>query len=1360
MNESILKKEKEELLSKKRDSLEKFIQEQMVGPGGCKYRFGFNGLSENEEVVNTTPGSIYSTAILFPKKIESEPDSDSIDDTNEYDSNEEEDNYFTLDKEASGGNTYADDDYSLERRFPNAIAISCALKESTDIAHEVKIKISGRYYRKITGKDRSKVYIHITETDEEFLKKVFKANKNLSEYFSIEDNKLFISFNSDSTKEVRDETKKAKLSCAKIFEEDVAKLTNITSIREEFRYLESYRERLFKELRKPDNIDNQEEIVRVIDKIGSYEKVLFYLEDLIQLYEIRNYGFWKSETFEKYVDITDIPFCIKERSYKPDQYEKLKDIVKYEAGKDKYASLSVYLQLIGSHKEANDKNKYLKVLLKNSSSDFLESKKNRYTIVNEALNRLCFFGVKIEIESEKLAPYRSGGDFNDTNKEEDRLNFLYRSLQDYGVGHLCSVDWDKGEKPKRVWSEFLPTHEIPDVEFVPRDKYGEYEEYKNKDGDIEILPKPLLDSNNNCLNFHWLSTFSQAKNSEIKDALEKFVNSYKDWIDRLPEHDGNYSNYEDFAEHTKSECERDRERMNKNIELILSDDENMHCFRLMNSAMLMQLYHNKANYSKISDKKMEPSYYVDKGLSFNWRPFQLAFILLNLDGIIQRSDDPTWEERNKRVDLVWFPTGGGKTEAYLGIIALTIIQRRRKHEEKGGGVTAIMRYTLRLLATQQFQRALKLILALDQIRQWGKNDENSNYFIGKEMISIGLYVGKSSLPNTYKELDEEANAWKQGNKSRIPLNKNACPWCGKELIWCDETGEGNHFCCNNENCSFYNFLPVQLCDELIYQFPPTLLFGTVDKFAQLARKVALRKDKDKDKINKDDLKKDSRRLFGVGDNIKYLSPDLIIQDELHLLLGPLGSAVSLFEAAIDQLCSRKAGNDENSLTIRPKIISSTATTRNTDLQIRALYDRNVNIFPKSGLDYDDSFFAFYKRREVDGKKEWVSKRKYIGVMPTGRTQMLTQIKLASIFFVHRAIFEQDYWKQDENDDVYSFVADHYFSVISYFNSLKEVGKTDAQFNNEFPKYTHRLYRRVFGGGGLLESFYANNDLLKKEELTGRLQGNKIVETLQKVQKEFNVKTRISHIDNEKEVKYGTLPPDFILATNMISVGIDVSRFNTMIINSMPRNIAEYIQASSRVARSQKGLVVTSHNPFRARDVSHFEKFIEFHRKLYFYVEPISITPFSIKSIDKYLPLYLATIIRHSFEGLQNVGDAKNIADKNKFNLSDIEDKLMEYFDKRYKNTKELSGELQKELFREPMRDHVREFIKDALEQWRTLAENAGDENFGYQKSRHYPNYLFTETEDYDDNKNESMWVVPNSLRIVEQEAVLRIENFY
>ena len=248
-----------------------------------------------------------------------------------------------------------------------------------------------------------------------------------------------------------------------------------------------------------------------------------------------------------------------------------------------------------------------------------------------------------------------------------------------------------------------------------------------------------------------------------------------------------------------------------------------------------------------------------------WRPFQLAFILLNLDGIIQRKDDTEWKSRNELVDLVWFPTGGGKTESYLGIIALTILYRRISNAKKksgGGGTTAIMRYTLRLLATQQFQRATRLIFALEQIRKWG------SYSLGKEEISIGLFVGNDALPNKLSGDDglrEEASKWQEGKYAKIPLGH--CPWCGSELGWDDNKGV---FHCKNASCAFGDELPVLLCDELIYKCPPTLLFGTVDKFAMIAHNVDSKKDKD------------SRRLFSTIDG---LTPDLIIQDELHLLQG-------------------------------------------------------------------------------------------------------------------------------------------------------------------------------------------------------------------------------------------------------------------------------------------------------------------------------------------------------------------------------------------------------------------------------------------------------------------------------------------
>lgn len=1353
--------DKHTLLNEKRDSLEKFIDEQMIGPGGCGNRFGLDDLPENEEVINTTPGSIYSTAILFPKKSSKINTSDkNSDDEKEYTEQIENqvsaqndiDNIAIALKEATDI-TDEEDGFSLERRFPNAIAISCALSEDTDISKEVKIKVSGRYYEKITNEKKREVKINIPESEIEILNNLFNKNINLKEWFKYEEKALKAIFKSDEQYIVKNGLKEVNKSCATSFEDEISNLVSIVNIKEDVRYLETYRQRLFSALRNHDNVTKQNSIINLIEKIGLYEKTLNYFDDLTQLYDSKSYGFWKSQFFEKDVDITNISFNKIIRSYKPEEYSSLNDIVSFivkdgeSKGKDSQASLSVFLQLISSNKNKNDKNKYLKVLLKNSSSDFIESDKNRFTIVNEALNKYCFFGVKIEIESDKLCPYRVSGSFSDFNKEEDNLNFIYRSINDYGIGHLCSVDWEKTNKPKRVWSEFIPTYDIPDVEYIPRNKYGDYiQENKN------LVPQPLLDNSNKCLNLNWLSTFSDTTNSDISKALLKFIESYQNWINKLPMYNDNFNNYNVFAENIKQHCQNDCDRMKNNINYILDKEKNMESFRLMNSAMLMQFWHNKVNYSKIPKENITPDFYTNKGLDFNWRPFQLAFIILNLDGITQNPDDKEWNKRNKLVDLVWFPTGGGKTEAYFGIIALTIINRRRNNGKEGGGVTAFMRYTLRLLATQQFQRAMKMILALDQIRQWGINNNSKVYNIGTEIVSIGLYVGSSSLPNKYDELNKQGGEWNEGKQTNIPLKKkDGCPWCGKILNWGDQDGIKNHFHCTNPVCPFYKILPIQLCDELIYEHTPTFLFGTVDKFAQLAHKVS-----------SNDKTCDSRRLFGVGSNIDYLTPDLIIQDELHLLLGPLGSAVSLFESAIDQLCRRNIYVDGKKVTIRPKIISSTATTRNTELQIRALYDRDVNVFPNNGVDYDDSFFAFYKRKRVGNDNIWVSKRKYMGILPTGRTQMLTQIRLAAILFIHRAIFEKNSWLSGQNDDAYSYVADNYYSAISYFNSLKEVGKTDAQFSYEFPKYIQRLYHRTLGKGGILECFYSNENLLKKSELTGRLSGIEIINKTEEVENNFDVKKRLPYIDDNEDIQNSKLPPDYILATNMISVGLDISRFNTMIINSMPRNNAEYIQASSRVARSEKGLVITSHNPFRARDVSHYEKFIEFHEKLYFYVEPISITPFSRKSINKYLPLSLATIIRHKEVNLQNPRQAIDITKKD---LIELKKNLMEYFNERYDNTNMLTDEVLKELFRKTELNYIDNFIKDALDQWLELAKKTIEEvkNLVYEEntySKKTGNHLFVNTEDYDDDKNESMWIVPNSLRIVEQEAVLKIKNFY
>ena len=1332
------------LVHTKREELIQFIRQQMEGPGGCNdnYAIASENWNPEEEVLNTTPGSIYSTSVLFPKKVakkeENTPKTNSDDEnyTNESQTGDEEDNYTPSDRDeingATGNDVDDEDIYSLNRRFPNTVGISCCLDKEVDLTKDIAITISGRYYTKLKGGERTKVQGIVKKNKEEF-EAFFKENELLKSFFSYSDGKVSAYDFSKQLNDVRNLIKDINFKYAELVSNKDEKLKKLfVDIADRNRFLLSYRDRLFSHLTrlKDEEYLSEEEkaaTIKMLKEIEKYECFISYLEDLIDMYDKKSFGFWESHTFNKVVDLSSIIGSDSGNKviYAPKKNPCLKEIIKEELDSTHFLALDLWLQLTINSKDKKDKDVYLKILLQNTSTPFEEDKLHYFSIVTEGVNKLCFFGVRIDIVSDHILPYHENGRYKDVSKEEDKLDFLYRDIKDYGVGHLCSVDWDFNENNKvnHVFSEFIPSYETPDIEAVPRNKYAPFVEERG-----QLMPPPFL-INNQCLNFKWLSTIKDTTDEEIQKALLIFVDTYRQWIDSLESKvsEGDKS----FARYNIEMCRKDHLRMRSNVQKILSDKDNMLAFRLMNTAMFMQLWHNNKKQTFKADDlpDFDEDFYRNAdedifniGSPASWRPFQLAFILLNLDGIIQHPDDIKWEYRNDSVDLVWFPTGGGKTEAYLGIIGMSIIFRRRKYGEKGYGVSTIMRYTLRLLTNQQFQRALSLILALEQIRRWG-----SKYKLGTQEISIGLYVGSNSLPNKREDLDKEATSWTDRNdgenNTKIPLDR--CPWCGGRLEYVD-----NAFCCSNDDCTFEEGLPVRLCDEDIYNYPPTLLFGTVDKFASIAHKVSTTKMGD-----------DSRRLFGKGKNLNVLPPDLIIQDELHLLLGPLGSAVSLFECAIDQLCTRDDGT-------RPKIISSTATTRNTDLQIRALYDRNLNIFPKNGIDYDDSFFAFYRRTENNNHFE--SKRKYIGIMPTGRTQMTTQMRLSAILFVHRALFEIGH--QDEKD--FEKVADNYYSIISYFNSLKEVGKTDALFYIEYVKYLRRLYKRVLRNGDLMECYYAGE--LTESEISGRLSASDVNKTFTEVATHWTLKNRLPHKEGEKWVR-AILPPDYILATNMISVGLDVSRFNTIIMNSMPRNIAEYIQASSRVARNVHGLVITSHNPFRSRDVSHFEKFREFHEKLYYYVEPISITPFSKKSVEKYFSLYMAALIRHSFKELADGNSAKNLTtDELKKN---VHDKVMAYIYNRYSRTMNLPVELelQKGLLTEDLKNNIEAFVDDALDQWETIAKTTIDLVYKAAPFRGKKPYLFIAPDAYDDEREQSSWTVPTSLRIVEPEAVLHVK---
>lgn len=318
---------------------------------------------------------------------------------------------------------------------------------------------------------------------------------------------------------------------------------------------------------------------------------------------------------------------------------------------------------------------------------------------------------------------------------------------------------------------------------------------------------------------------------------------------------------------------------------------------------------------------------------------------------------------------------------------------------------------------------------------------------------------------------------------------------------------------------------------------------------------------------------------------------------MHLLNGPLGSLVGLFENVILSLCTT-----ENQ---RPKIIASTATVKNVTEQIKGLYGLEARIFPQYATNSDDTFFS----RTLEE-----SKRKYIGILPTGKTTVMTNLQLLSaLLYARLEIWEQSANKKD---------ADEFWTLLSYFKSLKEIGRFSNKISSELKPIIQQLQiRRLKNQGDLTYNYWKLS--YRNIELTSRIPNDRIKKNLDKLDIQFD-----GSLKDHKAY-------DLVLATNMISVGLDVGRLGIMVMNGMPPNTAEYIQASSRVARKNEGLVATLFDPFNTRDLSYFEDFVQFHKTFYKQVEPLSVTPFADSALDKMLFTLMVAYFRHKMNFASN-----------------------------------------------------------------------------------------------------------------------------
>ncbi|MCA0387321.1 MAG: hypothetical protein LCH52_02370 [Bacteroidetes bacterium] len=1384
------------MIREKRDELCKFIREQTMGPGAMGYRI-INRLKHNEnsriiddsplnnfyEILDLPPASIYSTGILFPPAAPQEIfNSLSVPKTTEQDEDTVNGESVGEEQEDNPGNDEPVEEFyeitEASQLYPISMGLTFSVK--SDVSwNDVEIKVEARRYRKISSlsvKDTNPFYL-LVECPIEYMSKLVGE---VNEGYQSDNQILLVEFGKNYLIQVpKDKGETHKNMWKKLEELEsrrashlIPALNNLGLGLPEKAQLSTIYKKCFYLISSEHQ--NSADFIKIAQEIELFENASAHIKDALKLASFSGgKGIWECDRilverkFSDLVNPNEIKFRDGERSknFTFGKNAKL-NLYSEELRDGEKSSISMNIRITRSHIH-NEHSYYVKLQLVNSSTPFQGGPENEsyYSVVQDDVNSRSFFGTILYVSSSSILPVNNNGyeEIGD-DAEELREQILYREFKEYGTGHGCSVAWYKSQEGKMtVHTEYLPSYDVPDVDTTPRNKLE-----VTIEGEARKPKKFEFDTNS--LRFKWLSTFSETTNQQIRESLRSFVDAYLSWIDKTR----GRANAEDSLSPVLSNldlCRADYNRMSRNLDYFLGDDNRMNSFRLMNSAMFMQLWHS----ASVKNDKVKPllteefenfdsNFYSNQSeLIFgnsmvSWRPFQLAFILLNLDGIFETEEYCT---RNDFVDLVWFPTGGGKTEAYLGLIALSIINRRKTFGIRGGGTAVLMRYTLRLLTLQQFQRATTLIMALELLRRWEPG------ILGVEPVTIGLWLGKESLPNKRigdKSLAVEMQKLRDNKPSKIPLEQ--CLWCGSGLA--GETqlpGDvGNNFLehklllkCSNSFCSF-NFdipdhadqyfqgpIPVTLCDEDIYENPPTLLFGTVDKFAQLAHKAS------SERTSRGD---DSRRLFGRGnwENWRpmdgYIPPELIIQDELHLLLGPLGTAVALFETVIDKLCEREDGK-------RPKIISSTATTRNTELQIVALYNRRLNIFPKPGIDIDDSFFAFYKRNfnTADlSTHEYESKRRYLGVLPTGRTQIWSQMRILAILLTHRAVTLMKHYpvSGEETSADFNKVMDNFHTVIAYFNSLKDLGKTDAQTSSYLIKEVRKVFHRVVRPNKLLQGLYTF--ALDPTEMTGRIEGYKVKNNLEKLKKPWTQLT---------EAGYSKVT-DIVLATNMISVGIDVPRLNTMLVNSMPRNLSEYIQASSRVARENPGLVVTLHNPFRARDISHFERFSGFHSKIYSFVEPISITPFTPKALEKYFPLYFATMLRHLESNFTDRNNASNISSLNDLQERvDFVSRFLEEFKRRYRFVTDNANGFQdsiRSLLNEGVLEQIENLINQMLDDWANKANSVQDsQRFVFNSPSRNQTALYVDIDEYEDNVHSQIWKVNQSLRIIEQQAAIKIE---
>lgn len=797
---------------------------------------------------------------------------------------------------------------------------------------------------------------------------------------------------------------------------------------------------------------------------------------------------------------------------------------------------------------------------------------------------------------------------DDALSDEAINRLLYRERQTYAIGHGCAADW-KGaplEGTGAIWSDVLPAFETPSTT-----------------AELDIV---LPDGSVKKLRVSMRKLAGLVPEDNGFQELDELVEAYAMWIDGLERERDSVppvpTTLKSTAQGLIERCRRCLDRIRDGLLLLHEDNEvarfAQNAFRLANHAMLIaQLRASSTVRAPVPGEEgrlrweppiTNPDPDVPDPIRGYWRPFQIAFLLMSLRGICE----PQHADREV-VDLIWFPTGGGKTEAYLGLTSFSIFFNRLSGRLPGG-VDVLMRYTLRLLTAQQFQRAALLFCAMEYLRR-------RNPALGQKAFRLGLWVGGATTPNKRSEALRLLSVLESDPTAENPFVLLKCPWCGARFGPREsgagrpanrrgrreddqpsvtgyyrqrtETSETVVYRCPDHGCEFGKApplgkprdpLPVVVIDEDLIESPPNLLIGTVDKFAMLAWKPEL------------------RRFFGIESDGQHLHepPTLVIQDELHLISGPLGTMVGAYETVIDRLC-REHGIGK----IGSKIVASTATISRANEQIAHLYARNsVLLFPPSGLEAGDSFFA-KEDRHPDGSPK--PGRLYVGVMAPGHVSLqTTQARVFASLMQNAAIMDTDDAGRDP-----------WWTLLCFFNSLRELGGAATLFVADARDYLRVIIDRMGISYEKIRSPFAT-------ELTSRIRSDDIPKELARLELPFCTERQ-----RNRDASGSDRPVDVCLASNIIEVGVDIPRLSLMAVVGQPKTTSQYIQVSSRVGRDRDkpGLVVVLYGQSKPRDRSHYERFRSYHQRLYAQVEPTSVTPFSLPAVDRSLHGVIAAAVR-------------------------------------------------------------------------------------------------------------------------------------